>query len=167
MAAPGISMGVDVDDARIRAKLTHLIAFGRDQSAAMRDIATLGESSTRMRFRTETGPDGRRWKPSLRAQITGRRTLTLDGHLGDSISSRSNRDSAEWGVNRVYAAPHQFGAVIRPKRAKTLRFQLASGRFVSVRQVTIPARPYLGISDEDEDDILDIIQARIDGELRR
>ncbi|MNR54745.1 Phage virion morphogenesis family protein [compost metagenome] len=43
-----------------------------------------------------------------------------------------------------YAAIHQFGGVIRPKKAKALK---VGGRVVS--QVRIPARQYLGISAED------------------
>lgn len=49
--------------------LRSLIALGRDTGPVMADIAAVGESSTRMRFRTETGPDGQKWKPSLRAPL--------------------------------------------------------------------------------------------------
>ncbi|SOD42327.1 phage virion morphogenesis protein [Nitrosovibrio sp. Nv4] len=163
MAVPGIAIRMEHNDAKIRAKLLNLLAFGRDQSDAMRDIAILGGSSTRERFRTEVGPDGKRWKPSLRVQISGGRTLTQDGHLGDSINIRSGRDFAEWGVNRIYAAIHQFGGKIKPKSAASLRFRLANGAFVSAKSVTIPARPYLGIDAGDEADILDILQSRIQG----
>lgn len=151
-----------IDDARLQAGLRNLIALGRNAGAAMADIAAIGESSTRQRFRTETGPDGQRWKPSLRARITGGRTLTKDGHLSGSISARHGRDFAEWGVNRIYAAIHQFGGEIRAKGG-SLRFRLAGGGFAQVKQVTMPARPFLGVSDDDRDDILDVIQTRIQG----
>lgn len=153
-----------VDDAQVLTSLRTLIALGRDASPVMADIATLGENSTRMRFRTETAPDGMRWKQSLRARIAGGRTLTQDGHLSGSISSSHGRDFAEWGVNRIYAAIHQFGGVIRAL-GKALRFRLAGGGFATVKSVTLPARPYLGVSDADAGDILDIIQARIDARL--
>jgi phage virion morphogenesis protein len=127
----------------------------------MADIAALGESSTRLRFRTQTGPDGKPWKPSLRAQITGGRTLTQDGHLAASISSRSGRDWAEWGANRIYAAIHQFGGVIRARNAKALRFALAGGGFATVQSVRIPARPFLGLSSDDVADIVHLIETRL------
>lgn len=154
----------NVEDARIRAELMHLIALGRDASPAMADIATLGERSTRRRFDTQVGPDGIPWKPSLRAQIHGGRTLTKDGHLVGSVSSGHGRDHAEWGVNRIYAAIQQFGGVIKAKGG-ALKFRLASGAFITVRQVRIPPRPYLGVSDDDAADILDILQARIQPRL--
>ena len=108
-----VGFSYQIDDAQLHAGLRSLIALGRDAGPIMADIAAIGESSTRMRFRTETGPDGQKWKPSLRARITGGRTLTKDGHLSGSISGRHGRDFAEWGVNRIYAAIHQFGGEIR------------------------------------------------------
>lgn len=155
-----VGFSYQIDDAQLYAGLRSLIALGRDAGPIMADIAAIGESSTRMRFRTEGGPDGQKWKPSLRARITGGRTLTKDGHLSGSISGRHGRDFAEWGVNRIYAAIHQFGGEIRAKGG-SLRFRLANGGFATVQKVTMPARPFLGISDDDRDDILDIIQARI------
>ncbi|MDO8932925.1 MAG: phage virion morphogenesis protein [Rhodocyclaceae bacterium] len=151
-----------VDNAEVLAALRNLIALGRDASPAMADIAAHGENSTRMRFRTETAPDGTPWKASLRARITGGRTLTQDGHLSGSVSGSHGRDFAEWGVNRIYAAIQQFGGTIRAK-GKALRFRLFGGGFATVKSVTLPARPYLGVSDTDRTDILDIIQARIWG----
>lgn len=152
-----------VDDAQVLSALRNLIALGRDASPAMADIAAHGENSTRERFgRTQTAPDGTPWKASLRARITGGKTLTESGHLGNSLSSRSGADFAEWGVNRIYAAIQQFGGTIRAK-GKALRFRLFGGGFATVKSVTLPARPYLGVSDTDRTDILDIIQARIWG----
>lgn len=146
----GISIRVEHNDQLIRGALLNLIALGQNPAEAMRDIATLGENTTRERFRTETGPDGVRWRPSLRVQINGGRTLTKDGHLGDSVSSRSTSKYAEWGVNRIYAAIHQFGG--------------QAGRGLRTK---IVARSYLGISPGDETDILDILWRRIDGLLSR
>lgn len=42
----------------------------------------------------------------------------------------------------AYAAAHEYGVIIRPKSGQYLTF-FVSGRWVRVRQVTIPARPYL------------------------
>lgn len=150
-----------VEDAGVLAALRALSGRLADMTPINADIAALGESSTRLRFRTETGPDGRAWKPSLRAQLSGGKTLTKDGHLAGSLSARHGRDFAEWGVNRIYAAIHQFGGVIRAKSAQALRFPLAGGGFATVKSVTMPARPFLGLSADDRADILDILQRRL------
>lgn len=61
------------------------------------------------------------------------------------------------GTNVVYAATHQYGdpgRTIRARNAKALRFK-ARGRWISKKQVkvTIPARPFLGLSDDDLQEI--------------
>lgn len=157
------SIHIEYNDSDVRGTLTRLIALGRNPAPAMRDIATYGENSTRDRFRTETGPDGKRWKPSLRVQMRGGRTLTRDGHLGNSITSDSGRDFAEWGTNRIYAAINHFGGVIKPKHKKSLRFQITKGVWVNVKKVTITARPYMGVNGTDRAAILDILQRKING----
>lgn len=159
----GILMRAEVDDNGIRAKLKALVDLGKNPEDALRDIATYGESTTRERFSLQLDPDGNRWKPSLRVQLHGGKTLTKDGHLGDSITSRSGKTFAEWGSNRIYAAIHQFGGVIKPKGGGTLRFMLASGAFVSSKQVDIPQRAFLGVNEENAADILDMLQARVEG----
>jgi len=151
------------DDTEIHGALRRLIALGRNAAPIMRDIAALGESATRLRFRLQRGPDGQRWKPSLRAQLSGGKTLTKDGHLSGSLSANAGRDFAEWGVNRIYAAIHQFGGTIRAKSAGALKFALPNGGFAVVKAVQMPARPYLGVNDDDRSDILDIITRHLGG----
>jgi phage gpG-like protein len=48
----------------------------------------------------------------------------------------------------VYAAIHEFGGVIRPKKAKFLSFQI-DGKWIRTKQVTMPKRPWLMNSLED------------------
>ncbi len=140
--------------------------LGGDPLPLLQDIAFLGENSTRERFRSQTGPDGERWKPSLRVQLSGGKTLTRDGHLGDSIGSYANQRSAVWGVNRIYAAIHQFGGTIRAKAAGGLRFRIGD-RWSTKRQVSIPARPFLGISEGDRQDILDLVENHLASLVRQ
>jgi len=141
-----------------------LVDLGEDTAPVMRDLAAYGEASTRERFETEIGPDGKPWKKSLRAMITGGKTLTKAGHLGNSIASDSGRDWAAWGSNMIYARIHQLGGEIKPKvPGGMLRFRLANGGFISVAKVTMPARPYLGVSEEDETEMIALIQRRISG----
>ena len=149
-----------LEDAALQTSLKKLIALGSDMTPVMKELAALGENQTRMRFRIETGPDGQRWKPSLRVQAAGGRTLVRDGHLLGSLSSRGNSDSAEWGVNRIYARIHQEGGVIRAKGAKPLRFKVG-GLWRSKQSVVIPARPYLGVNDDDRAAMLDVLTRRI------
>ena len=154
----GLGVTYRIDDADVTRAIRKLVDLGEDPTPIMRGIAAIGENSTRERFETETAPDGTRWKPSIRARMTGGRTLTKDGHLSGSITSKYGRNFAEWGSNRIYAGIHQVGGDIHAKGGGFLRFRLAGGGFRSVKSVTIPARPFLGVSDEDKADMLDLVR---------
>lgn len=141
--------------------------FSGDAKPLMDRIAAEGETQTRIRFRDQVAPDGSRWKPSLRAKLAGGQTLTRDGHLGDSINGYGTADEAVWGVNRIYAAIHQFGGTIRAKGSRGLRFAIPGLGWRTVAQVSIPARPFLGLSDDDRRNILDLVQAHLSSLMRR
>lgn len=140
--------------------------IGGNPQPLLEDIAFWGENSTRERFREQRDPSGQQWKPSLRVQTTGGKTLTKDGHLGDSITSAADRRSAQWGTNRIYAAIHQFGGVIKAKGTGGLRFKIGE-RWSNKRQVTIPKRAFLGLSTADERDILDLVSDHLSDLVRR
>ncbi|MCE7915418.1 MAG: phage virion morphogenesis protein [Nitrosomonas sp. PRO4] len=157
----GVVYRISVDDRQIQSALDRLITVGQSPREVMRDIATYGENSTRDRFKTGTDPDGNAWKPSLRVQEKGGKTLIDSNRLLSSITSQSGNDFAEWGTNVIYAAIHQVGGEIRPKAAKSLFFKVADGTARRVKKVTIPARPFLGINAEDEENILDIVNQHL------
>lgn len=106
-------------------------------------LGALGENQTKRRIAHEkTSPDGAAWPPNR----TGTSILVRDGHLRDSIHHVVEGEHAvRWGSGLIYAAIHQVGGTIRPVNARKLVFQGVDG-LVFADQVTIPARPYLGIS---------------------
>ena len=57
------------------AALSRLAALGRSPRPIFRAIANYGESSTRLRFEHQRGPDGSAWAPSRRVQKSGGQTL--------------------------------------------------------------------------------------------
>ena len=108
-------------------------------------------SNIQSRFETGRGPDGDPWKPSMRALREGGQTLVRDGHLRDSYTHRVQGSEVAVGSQKIYAGVHQFGAVIRAKGGKALRFDLGGNiGEVFVQKVEIPARPVLGIGPDDE-----------------
>lgn len=151
---------IEIDDRQVQSALDRLIATGQSPREIMRDIAAYGESSTEKRFKDGVGPDGTPWKPSWRVQERGGKTLVGHGHLMD-INADSGDDFAEWGSNAIYAAIHQAGGEIRPKTAKSLFFKTPGGEGRRLKSVTIPARPYLGINEQDEENIIDIVNSHL------
>lgn len=134
---------------------------GIDKAGVMNAIAEGLRTSTVERFRLEESPEGIKWKPSIRAMQMSGKTLTKSVGLKNSIQAQADSTGAAVGTNKIYAATHQFGdeRTIRAKKGKYLRFQIY-GRWVSVPsvRVNIPARPFLGISREDEEEIREMLK---------
>lgn len=151
---------------RLMAALGRLATPARRQTL-MEGIGAFGVYSTQEHFMDERAPDGTAWKPSARAAATGGKTLRDSNLLFQSMTYSATADAAEWGTNRIYAGIHQFGGEIVPKTKKALKFAVHGGKFVVVRKVTIPARPFLGVSEEEgrriEDIAADFIKAETDG----
>jgi len=102
------------------------------------------QSQTRERIaNTHTGPDGEKWP--VRKE-DGKPALFRTGHnLFDTIDYQVSGHRAEIGTGFKGALAHQFGAVIVPKNGKALVFNFG-GKTVFTKKVTLPARPFMGLS---------------------
>lgn len=132
-----------------------------DKAGLMNAIAEGLRTSTVERFGEEESPEGRKWEASIRARSEGGKTLQDTNVLMNSIRSEADSTGASIGTNTVYAATHQFGdtRTIRAKNGKYLHFRIGE-RWVNVPAVTveIPARPFLGVSEEDEKEIMELLE---------
>lgn len=174
----------------LQAALQRMKTLGERPRSIWDAVGQYGESSTRARFTSQTGPDGQKWKPSKRVQKIGGQTLVLKAHLLRSISYKATNAGAEWGSNRVYAAIHQFGGPIEKLAfSSTLRLRTGKGgallrqkdhahlavfakathkraverRYtVGAHVINMPARPYLGVNAADGVEILKIAADAVD-----
>ena len=131
-----------------------------DPKALHRQFGIYLVESTRERFVDQSDPKGRKWKPSARAKEEGGKTLTDKAGLRDSQAWKATARAAHAGTNKKYGRIHQLGGVIRPKKAKALRFQIG-GEWVMVKKVTMPKRPYLGINKQDKKEFKMIVRKHI------
>lgn len=108
-------------------------------------LSRLGAEQTKRRIEVDkTTPAGAAWPKTT----DGRGALFVTGsHLARSIDHAVSGDAAMWGSGWIGARVHQFGAVIRPVRAKCLAFSIGSQK-VFTKKSTIPARQYVGVSAE-------------------
>lgn len=150
-----IRVEVSGDKRRLLKRLQML--SGVDMRGINNSLAEGIRTSTTQRFLTEKDPDGKKWKTSIRAREEGGKTLTKTTKLKTSIQAVSTVDGFAVGTNDIRAATLQFGGerTIRPNRSPVLRFQI-NGKWVSAKQVRIKIvpRPFLGISEEDEKEII-------------
>lgn len=149
------SIRIEGDTRRLIKRLKELSDI--DKKGVNRALAEAVRSSTRERFKEEKSPEDKRWEKSIRASQEGGVTLTKSADLRNSIKSTSAPSGFAVGTNKIYARTHQFGEkgrkiTIRAKTSKGLIFKIGD-QWIRKRQVTvkvkIPARPFLGLSEED------------------
>ena len=142
----------------------------KDLSPAMQQVAGIMHSAVEDNFAAQGRPA---WKPSKRVLKKGGRTLQDTGRLASSIRPSHTKTDAIVGTNVIYAAIHQFGGkVTKPASRRTLAFK-STGGFMSRkaagrrktgatrvafanysdRTFTIPARPFLSLTDGDWADV--------------
>jgi phage gpG-like protein len=99
-------------------------------------------SLTQERFALGKDPYDQPWKQSRRARDQGGQTLRDNGVLRNSFTWELNgTDSLIYGTNIKYAAIHQFGGEITPKK-KFLKFS-SGGKTIFAKKVTMPKRAML------------------------
>jgi phage virion morphogenesis protein len=127
----GATIKVTVDDERVQQALERVARIGGDARPLFTEIGSALEASTRARFDRGVGPDGVPWVPLTAKTLKrkrGSKILVERGDLLNSIAFEAGSDFVQIVAGPTeYAATHQFG---RPA-------------------ANIPARPFLGLSDED------------------
>lgn len=148
---------IEINEAAISSALSQLAARLTDMTPIMQDIGEGLVASTKDRFAKGVAPDGTAWAPNTAATLARKKgTRPLFGNtpvaagLNAQIFAEAGRDFVEVGSNKVYAAMMQFGGT---KEA----FPHLWG--------DIPARPFLGVSTDDEAEILDIISEALGAAL--
>ena len=116
--------------------LNKLANAAQDRTPLMRSIAGTMESAVLQNFDVGGRP---KWLGLKYRQGT---PLVDTENLMNSITSYYDNNVEEVGTNEPYAAIHQFG-----------------GKAGRGRKVDIPARPFLVLTPQDEDDILEDVQA--------
>ena len=127
----------------------------------MRDIGEHLLNTTRERFVDQSAPEGTSWVP-LRPATKRRsrdKVLTEHGFLRGNLTCQAGRDSGIVGSPSIYASVHQFGA------EEGAFGSTAGGR--PIPWGTIPARPFLGVSDDEEAEIVALVSDYVASALKR
>ncbi len=159
---------VKVDNAEVLAALERLSKAAANPRPVLVTIAERLVESTKSRFESSTAPDGSRWAANSQAtylaylgsakslhrkdgrvnakgsaKVIGKKPLIGEsGNLSKLIHSRVTNSGLAVGSTMEYAAMQQFGG--RKKQFPNLWGD-------------IPARPFLGVSDEDASEILSVV----------
>ncbi|MEX0745311.1 MAG: phage virion morphogenesis protein [Phycisphaeraceae bacterium] len=159
----GIELRYDIRDEQVAEMLGRMRRNVENLRPALMEIGEHLQGSVEERFRSETDPDGNPWEPLTEFTKANKRNdsiLTESGGPGlrGSIHYQAGRSSLEQGTNKIYGAIHQLGGTIRAKSGGALAIGSPAGAFALVKKVEIPARPYLGLSQDDRQVIDEILQ---------
>jgi len=138
----GTFLTVDTDNLKsVGESIREILNRSQNLKPAIHDIAEHVLESTQQRFLAMETPDGDAWEPlafeTLARKERQDRILTESGTLADTIHYLIENDEVQIGSNLEYAATHQFG------------------------RDNIAERPFLGLSNDDTDEILDILQSHL------
>ena len=137
---------IKLDNKEVESRLLDWVKRSENLRPLMKNIAGIMADSTEENFKEEGRP---KWKDlSEKTKTVRRKTghypgqiLQVSGQLAMSITTQYDNESAVIGSNKVYAAIHQLG-----------------GPAGKNKKTTIPARPYLRLTENDYHDILEVIE---------
>lgn len=138
---------IKIDNKKIETQLLDLAKRSENLRPLMKNIAGIFAYSTEENFKNEGRPD--KWTELSESTIKQRTKnkqwpgmiLQISGQLASSVNTYYDNDSAVIGSNLDYAAIHQLG-----------------GQAGKNQSVTIPARPYLQLNNEDFEEILSMTE---------
>ena len=118
------------------------------------------------RFKRGVAPDGRPWQKSWRAIAQNGQTLRDTGRLLNSIITITKKNNVIVGTDVLYAKLMHYGGTIRAKSKPYLVFKTPTGGWVKRKSITVPARPILGVSEDDAQNMLTAIEEYLEDLLR-
>lgn len=174
-----INIEIKINNSQLIAALQGLQDMGTDTTPIMRQCAGIMAGAVEDAFANQCDPvTGAPWVPLQQATVAARqlaghdgKILQLSGSLASNIERRYGNGYAVVGTNKDYAAIHHFGGKTRPhsiraKFAKALKIPGVGFR-KSVRHPgsSIPARPFLGIGPQEEEEIRNAINKALQDAL--
>ena len=134
---------IKIDNKEVLTRLQELASRGENLRPLMKNIAGIMATATEDNFKDEGRPD--KWidlseTTKKQRQKIGKypgQILQVSGQLASSASTAYDDNSAVIGSNLAYATIHQLG-----------------GQTGKNKKTTIPARPYLKLTDDNFEEIL-------------
>lgn len=137
---------INVSTEAIDRAIQDLLNKGDDLTAPMKSIGEEMINRTQQRFRDKEAPDGTPWaenSPVTRKRKGHGRVLEgASNELAKQFSYSASSDGVEWGSLMVYAAMMNYGGT-------KAEFPHLWG--------DIPGREFIGLNDDDEDEVLAIL----------
>lgn len=183
----GITLDIELPTSEFRQALGRTITRLDQPRGFHKQVGEHVHGTTLERARREVSPEAVPWeklRPStkrhrIRKGKSPLGILRMKGDLMNSINYQLIADGVKISANGPYAAIHQFGgeieraartqSIFRKRckdgsfdarfRKRTLKTSVETTHAVAAHSIHIPARPYLGVSEEDRERIKDMARA--------
>ena len=141
---------IKIDNQEVERRLQEIAKKSSNLRPLMKNITGIFASTAEDNFAEEGRPD--KWVDLSEVTKKQRKKigkypgqiLQVTGQLASSVNTYYDDDSAVIGSNLAYAAIHQLG-----------------GQAGKNKKVTIPARPYLKLTDDDLEEIMESVEKYI------
>ena len=146
----GVTVVIDGEHLVLERGLGALLRNATALTPAFKNIGEEWLASTKDRFSAEVAPDGTPWKPNAPATRARKRNPKILQEFGErggllgSLAYAADDGGVELGTPKVYGAIHQLG-----------------GKAGRNHAVAIPERPYLGVSEEDEEMMGEVLREHL------
>lgn len=165
---------VEFNDAEVTLALARALEALGDLREFMGDAGEILPSSTQDRIQRGVQPDGEPFAPRSPATVRRYERLGLGfgaplnqtGQMRLGIHYEAGLDYFELGSNAVQAAVMQFGARQGEFGAHIGKDKLGRDHFHHIPWGDIPARPFLGLSDQDRSDVMAELAEWLEESLR-
>lgn len=137
---------IKFEDEALSRYLTEMQKRTGDIRPALNVIGRFLQTRIRLGFKGGFSPYGGAWTPLQHRQGQPLRdTGRLQNSMTYNVSGSGEAPHVDVGTNVSYGRVHQFGAIIKPKNGKYLRFMGATGAVFS-KGVIIPSRPFMPLT---------------------
>lgn len=165
---------IEIKDDEVERSVAELQRVLEDLTPVMNEIGDHLVKATQDRMLEGKSPDGSSFAPrsattlkayDRRKQKPGAQPLWLTGTMRQQIHHAYGRDFVEVGSGAVQAAVMQFGAGQGQFGAWMGKDKLGRDHFHHLPWGDIPARPFLGLSEVDRGNVLDILREALAGSM--
>lgn len=177
----GARLDVELNSQAAQDAINQYVQVLGDPKPLFGDIGEYLAIAHRQRFDSQTSPDGTPWAALspryLRVKKRNKnKILVLDDNLNKSLAPQVSDTELLFGTNLKYAAIHQFGGerdvsakmkslyfkrnkdgTVGNKFVKKQKSDFAQDVQVGAYKIRMPARPFLGTSEDDNVEILNIV----------
>ena len=150
-----VKVVINLDDDQAQKQLSKIIQQLKKPKPLFGILGEQLKKDHRQRFSDQQSPEGKKWQPlspsyAARKHKGRGQILVARGQLRNTLAYNYDETKVEFGSGLKYARIHQFG-----------------GKAGRGKKVNIPARPWLGLSEQNKNVLLEKARAHLQAQFNK